>query len=109
MLATTLMERFDNRSAAISALGVLELRLTRAPHEILMIPRDSSNSAACAAFIELSAIYHPRRFAAYGEHLLRRAERAHRLLREALRAFAATERTHYVSRRSGATGITRNR
>jgi preprotein translocase subunit Sec63 len=103
------MTHFDSRSTAISALGVLELRLTRAPHEILMIRRDASNSEACAAFIELSAIYHPRRFAEFGEHLLRRAERAHRQLREALRAFAATERPSYTARRSGSMGITRSR
>lgn len=108
MMMTMAIDRFDNRSAAISALGVLEMRLTRAPHEILMIRRDSSNSEACTAFIELSAIYHPRRFAEYGEHMLLRAERAHRLLRQALRAFAATDRSGY-SRRSDSMGITRSR
>lgn len=103
------MTHLDSRSTAISALAVLELSLTRAPHEILMIRRDATNSEACAAFVELSALYHPRRYAAYGEHLLRRAEQAHRRLREALRAFAATERSSYSRPASGSTGITRKR
>ncbi|MFN0251765.1 MAG: hypothetical protein ACKV2T_33115 [Kofleriaceae bacterium] len=99
------MKHFDSRSTAVSALGVLELRLTRAPHEILMIRRDASNSEACSAYIELSALYHPRRFAEFGVEFVRRAERAHRKLREALRAFAATERPGYAR----SIGITRNR
>ncbi len=94
------MDRFDSRSAAIHALSVLELRLTRAPHEILMIRRDASNSEACTAYVELSAIYHPRRYAEFGEALMRRSERAHRQLREALRAFASTDRTLYSPRSS---------
>ncbi len=101
------MVHFDSRSTALSALSVLEFRLTRAPHEVLMIRRDSTNSEACIAFVELSAIYHPRRFAEFGEPLMRRAERAHRLLREALRAFASTDRT--VQRRSESMGMTRSR
>ena len=95
------MDHFESRSSAINALCVLEMRLTRAPHEILMIRRDATNSEACAAFIELSATFHPRRFAELGEPLLRRAERAHRRLREALRAFAATDRSQVPTRRSG--------
>lgn len=102
------MTKFDSRSAAISALAVLELRLTRAPHEILMIRRDASNSEACAAYIELSSVYHPRRYAEFGEHVLHRAERAHQRLRAALRAFAATERSSYA-RGSGSIGMIRNR
>ncbi len=98
------MDHFDSRSTAINALCVLEMRLTRAPHEILMIRRDATNSEACIAFVELSAAFHPRRFAEFGEPLLRRAERAHRKLREALRAFAATERSHVVTRSGGSGG-----
>lgn len=93
--------------SATRALHILERRFTRAPHEILLISEDATNGEACLAFVELYAVYNPRRFAELGEPLHDRAKRAFRRLRQALREFTAT-RAYHAGSESRATG-SRNR
>ena len=84
-------------------LARLEERLHGEPHEILRVRADATNSEACAAFIELSRIYHPRRFASGNAQLVRRAAVAYRRLRSALAAFARREeQTRLLRRRTPA-------
>lgn len=80
----------------------LEARLNGEPHEVLGVLVTATNSEACAAFVELSRVYHPRRFAAGDARMVRRAAVAYRRLRSALAAFARREELTSQLRRARA-------